>query len=82
MAQKTPEPGTEEFATGLPRSMDGEGLRILSGSLAGIVVTDGTRTALYVPQGEGPGLRGELQVMNCYSACNFDPLSWGIGVQF
>ena len=23
----------------------------------------------------------DLDVHECYSACNFDPLSWGIGVQ-
>jgi WD40 repeat protein len=24
---------------------------------------------------------GRRQILWCYSACNFDPLSWGIGVQ-
>jgi hypothetical protein len=47
--------------------MEGEGLRIISVSTDGVTVTDGTRTAIYVPEGEGPSLRGDLQIVNGYT---------------
>ena len=36
------------------------------------------------PSGLGQGVYKDsidYSVFSCYSACNFDPLSWGIGVQ-
>jgi TPR repeat protein len=34
-----------------------------------------------VPQNDGDALKWYRRAADCYSACNFDPLSWGIGVQ-
>jgi hypothetical protein len=47
--------------------MEGEGLRVVSVGTDGVIVTDGIRTRVYVPQGEGPGLRGEPQIVNGYT---------------
>lgn len=52
---------TEEFLSALPRSVEGEGLSILGREDEGILITDGARTALYVPCKDKP-LSGKLRI--------------------
>ena len=51
----------DTFLSQLPRSLEGEGLTILGRKGDGIVITDGVRTALYVPCKDKP-LTGRLRI--------------------
>src|SRR4051812_18179997 len=56
----------EKFIYNLPRSMEGEGLSIVRREGDGLVITDGKRTALYVPC-RGKPLSGNLKIENEYT---------------
>jgi hypothetical protein len=62
---------SEAFESSLPRSMEGEGLTITEVRDGKVIISDGQRSAFYVPM-EGEALKGaDIQIVPGYTEAGY-----------